>query len=337
MHGFSMNSKAIRKLISISLATTLSISLSVAALAAESELTGLPIDDSIIEQRPIAVMVDNEKIALNHFGTGEADIVYEMVNSTANGRVTRLMCIYKDWANIKQTGSIRSIRTTNSPLAAEYNAIMIHDGGPFYINAYLANPWADHLSGGFARIKNGKRTEFTEYVTASVLNSKIAKSKISRTYNAYQPARRAHFLFNPTEALLQGGTPANVVNLSGSFIHNRSKLYYNPATMTYDYYDYDMIHVDGEDAQVLTFKNVILQCVPLTQLDANGYMNYETVGSGQGFYMTDGAVVPISWRKDNMTAPTRYFNAQGQEILLNKGKTYIGLIPADTWATTAIG
>lgn len=330
-------SKLFGKLLSVSLASVMCISLSMAAFATESELTGLPIDDSIIEQRPIAVMVDNEKVALDHYGTGEADIVYEIVNSTANSRITRLMCIYKDWANIKRTGSIRSIRTTNIPLAAEYNAIMIHDGGPFYINAYFANPWAEHLSGGFARIKNGKRTEFTEYVTADVLNSKINKSGISRVYNAFQPARRAHFLFNPADTLLQGGTPANVVDLSGSFKHNRSKLYYNPATMTYDYYDYDKLHVDGEDAQVLTFKNVILQCAPLTQLDSNGYMNYETVGAGQGFYMTDGAVIPISWRKESLTAPTRYYNAFGQEILLNKGKTYIGLVPADTWATTLIG
>lgn len=320
-----------------SLAAILSISLSVSAFAYDSELTGLPIDDSLYEQRPIAVLVDNEKVALDHYGTGEADIVYEIVNSTANSRITRLMCIYKDWANIKQTGSIRSIRTTNIPLAAEYNAIMIHDGGPFYINAYFANPWAEHLSGGFARIKNGKRTEFTEYVTADVLNSKINKSGISRTYNAYQPARRAHFLFNPAETLLQGGTPANLVDLSGSFKHNKSKLYYNAATLTYDYYDYDRIHVDKEDGQVLTFKNVVLQCAPLTQLDSNGYMNYETVGAGAGFYMTDGAVIPITWKKESMTAPTRYYNMAGQEILFNKGKTYIGLVPADTWATTLIG
>ena len=62
-----------------------------------SELTGLPISASLKDQRPIAVMVDNEKVALKHFGTAEADIVYEMMNSTANDRSTRLMCIYKDY------------------------------------------------------------------------------------------------------------------------------------------------------------------------------------------------------------------------------------------------
>ena len=116
-----------------------------------SELTGLPISASLKDQRPIAVMVDNEKVALKHFGTAEADIVYEMMNSTANDRITRLMCIYKDYNSVPTIGSIRSIRPTNVILAGEYNAICVHDGGPYYINEWLAKPWSDNLSAGFAR------------------------------------------------------------------------------------------------------------------------------------------------------------------------------------------
>ena len=55
-----------------------------------SELTGLAIDEAIANQKPIAAMVDNESKALPHFGLNTADIIYEMVNSTANDRVTRL-------------------------------------------------------------------------------------------------------------------------------------------------------------------------------------------------------------------------------------------------------
>ena len=61
-----------------------------------SELTGEPISESLKDQRPIAVMVDNETAALPHFGTSECDVIYEMMNSTQNGRITRLMCIMKD-------------------------------------------------------------------------------------------------------------------------------------------------------------------------------------------------------------------------------------------------
>ena len=129
-----------------------------------SELTNLPIDESLKNQRPIAAMVDNEKTALPHFGLVDADIVYEIMNSTKNDRITRFMAIVKDWGSIEQLGSIRSTRPTNVILAAEWNAILCHDGGPFYIDDWLAKPYSNNFSGGFARVDNGKAREFTEYI-----------------------------------------------------------------------------------------------------------------------------------------------------------------------------
>ena len=113
-----------------------------------SELTNEWIDESLKEQRPIAVLVDNEKTALDHYGLTQADIVYEIMNSTANDEVTRFMAIVKDWGSITRFGSIRSARTTNFMIAPEYNAVLVHDGGPFYINDYLTNAWVNNLSGG---------------------------------------------------------------------------------------------------------------------------------------------------------------------------------------------
>ena len=60
-----------------------------------SELTNELIDESLKNQRPIAVMVDNESIALPHYGLSQADVVYEMMNSTLNGRITRFMVLVK--------------------------------------------------------------------------------------------------------------------------------------------------------------------------------------------------------------------------------------------------
>ena len=78
-----------------------------------NELTGELIDESLANQRPIAVMVDNESIALPHYGLTQADVVYEMMNSTENGRITRFMALVKDWETLEQFGSIRSARVTN--------------------------------------------------------------------------------------------------------------------------------------------------------------------------------------------------------------------------------
>ncbi len=303
--------------------------------AGTNELTGQEVDDSIVPQRPVAVMVDNEKKALQHYGTAEADIVYEMMNSTANGRVTRLMCLYKDWANLQQTGSIRSARTTNVILLGEYNAVLIHDGGPVYINSYLKQPYSSNLSGGFTRVKNGKPTEFTEYVFGQELVSRFSKAGLSTAYTA--PTERAtHFLFNQADTELLGGVVANNVDLSAVFTHNSSKLLYNAGTRTYDYYDYGDLNTDAEDGQAMTFKNVILQNVTFKQLDKNGYLTYNVIGQGEGYYITDGAAVPITWSKASETGITHYFDASGNEITVNTGKTYIGLIPSDTWGKVVL-
>lgn len=73
-----------------------------------SELTNEWIDESLKNQRPIAAMVDNEKTALPHFGLSDADVVYEMMNSTKNGRITRLMAVVKDWEKIERLSCHRA-------------------------------------------------------------------------------------------------------------------------------------------------------------------------------------------------------------------------------------
>lgn len=102
-----------------------------------SELTNEWISEDLKDQRPIAVMVDNEKTALPHYGLTQADIIYEMMNSTLNDHITRFMVLVKDYDSIKQLGSVRSVRPTNLMIAPEWNAIVCHDGGPFYINTFL--------------------------------------------------------------------------------------------------------------------------------------------------------------------------------------------------------
>ena len=164
----------------------------------ESELTGEWIPAQLKDQRPVAVMVDNESIALPHFGTSAGDVVYELMNSTANGRITRLMVLMKDWGSITQLGSIRSVRSSNIPLAGEWNAVLVHDGGPFYVDEYFAKPYASqHLSGGFSRVNNGKPVEFTEYVMTGEIGSRLAAAGYPATYNEFRNPDVTHFNFVP--------------------------------------------------------------------------------------------------------------------------------------------
>lgn len=298
-----------------------------------SELTGLPIDESLANQKPIAAMVDNEIKALPHFGLNSADIIYEMVNSTANDRITRLMVIYKDWGNIEQLGSIRSVRPTNIWVGSEYNAVICHDGGPVYIDAYLARDYAQHFSGIFSRVNNGKAREFTEYIMKGDLEKAFNNSSYSTEYDQFYEG--PHFKFTTESKPIElEGDAATDINLSAAFKHNQSELKYDEGAGLYSYYVYGKPHDDGKTGETLTFKNVILQEAGLYQLDKNGYcayMMFGETGSGDGYYITNGKAVKITWKKTTENGITRFYLENGEELTLNAGKTYIGIVPDEYW------
>lgn len=310
-----------------------------------SELTNEFISLDLQNQRPIAVMVDNETKAYPHIGLSKADVVYELMNSTANGRITRLMCLVKDWKNIEQFGSVRSTRPTNVLLAGEWNAILVHDGGPYYIDEYLANDWSNNLSGGFARFTNGKNWEYTEYVTSESyynsdqdksypgLISRIDKAGYTETYNDYYQG--PHFQFADAERDYSDRADGFAVKeIDLPYPHNNSKLIYNEATKTYDYYCYGDAHIDPLDNNsVMSFKNLILYSVDYSVYDEHGYLIYNCVGAGQqGYYITNGYAIPIHWAKSGLNDQSLYYDlTMGGQLQLNTGKTYITMVPSDVW------
>ena len=307
-----------------------------------SELTGLPIDESLKNQRPIAVMVDNEVTALDHFGIAEADIVYEMINSTANDRITRLMPVYKDWKNVDQIGNVRSARSTNMMIYPEYDAVLMHAGGPFYINDYLNTGYNPRINGDFTRIPNGKPSEFTLYIKNSVksLEGLFQTYNLPEEYTEHH-TEGDHFLFvEYGKEVDQSGSDwkkAETADLSAAFKHNKSRLIYNEETTTYDYEEYGRLHVDADDEETATFENVFLIRASMSQLDNNGYMVYNVyVGEpAPAWYLTNGMVKEIYWQKTGATDAMKFFekDATGTfvPLAINSGKTYIGIIPADHW------
>lgn len=304
-----------------------------------SELTNEWISEDLKEQRPIAVMVDNEKTALPHYGLTQADVIYEMMNSTMNDQITRFMVLIKDYDSIDQIGSVRSVRPTNLMIAPEWNAIVCHDGGPFYINTYLEKAYVDHFSGTFSRVNNGKPREFTEYILPGDMDKNFRNTKVDREYNEYKPTE-PHFKF------VSEKKPVNMEENAGNFDctlvdlpfgHNGSQLDYDEASGTYLYSEYGSAHKDpGNGNQQLAFKNVILQKMSFNQLDDHGYMVWNCLGSGEGYYITDGKAMPISWVKESEQGRTVYRDTNGDEIQINTGKTYIGFVADTRWSELVV-
>ena len=198
----------------------------------------------------------------------------------------------------------------------------------------MRNPWVDNLSGGFARIENGKPREFTEYVTEGEIAARIEAANYDVEYNEYYPGPHWQFA-NPTTPvdLSEEYNSKECTLIDLPFPHNESELEYDEESGKYLYYEYGMAHIDPEnDNAQLSFTNVILQCADITQYDANGYMQFNVLNaSGNGYYITGGQAIPVTWEKGMDTDPTKFYNSDGEEITLNTGKTYIGFVSSTRW------
>ncbi len=302
-----------------------------------SELTNEWIDEALKDQRPIAAMVDNEKTALPHYGMTKADIVYEITNSTANDGVTRFMVMVKDWGSIEQLGSIRSVRPTNLQLIPEWNAVICHDGGPFYIDDYLARDYVENFSGTFSRVNNGKSREFTEYILPGDLDKNFSNKGYSTTYNEYYPGPHYQFASEnePVELPSELGA-ISATHIQMPFKHNKPFFEYKDGL--YYYSEYGKAHVDpGNNNEQLSFKNLLIQNARYVVFDKNGYMMFHSIDFGrQGYYVTNGKAIPITWSKSEELEPTHYYDMNNNEITINTGMTYVALVPDDIWSGLTI-
>lgn len=302
-----------------------------------SELTNEWIDESLKNQRPVAIMIDNDERALDHYGISHADVLYEMTNSTKNKGITRLMAIIKDYEDIELIGSMRSARPSYIQLMTEWNAVYCYFGGPFYIDDYIAKDHVDSLNGNAGntwnkRADNGKATEFTAYAYGAGLKSTI-EDKWGLDYNDYYEGPHYQFASesNPVDLSTVTGSMSGIeVNLP--FPLNKPYFEYNEADGLYYRWEYGEPHIDAETGKQLAFENILLQNVKYVVFDENGYMMFHSIDyDREGYYLTNGKVIPVTWTKEDECSPTRYFNDDGEEITLNTGKTYVALIPDDIW------
>ncbi|MDD5486435.1 MAG: DUF3048 C-terminal domain-containing protein, partial [Dehalococcoidales bacterium] len=92
-------------------------------------------------------------------------------------------------------------------------------------------------------------------------------------------------------------------------------------------------HKDRVTGEQLTAKNVIIQSVDRTFQPTGSYgsQNYvfHNIGNGAGWVMQDGKVIKATWKKDSLSARTKYFDETGAEIELNPGNTWYEIVPPE--------
>ena len=90
-------------------------------------------------------------------------------------------------------------------------------------------------------------------------------------------------------------------------------------------------HTDYITNEQYHFKNIITYQVKNITLNDGSHKNRQTIdniGSGKGYYITNGYAIPITWEKKSRAEQTKYRLENGEELVVNDGNTFIQIQPS---------
>lgn len=301
-----------------------------------SYLTGELVPAEQANKRPVGIMIPEDKVAQPQYGISLADVVYEF---EAEGSISRQLMFYSDYSGLEKWGNIRSAREYFICTAIAWDAIYIHFGGALgAYEQYFNNPDVsiddiDFYEGPFGSYfyrSNDKKAPHNAYTSTELIDSCIEKfgyrTTVADDFNGY-------FKFNKdaeNEIVLENGMDANAV--SGYFRYSKPYYVYNEELGVYERYIHDTKQVDAYNNESMKFKNVILQYTEVkSYMDEQNHdrTDIDIVGTGNGLYATNGKAIDITWKCDAEGAVTHFYDMDGNEILLNQGKTMVAVIDLD--------
>lgn len=297
-----------------------------------SVLSGLPCTEAQSTVRPVGIMINNIAAALPQIGISKADIIYEC---EVEGGLTRLFALFSDWADIDSAiGSVRSAREYFIDFAANHDAIFVHAGGSEEAYSQLQSRKTDHIdgvngnaTGYFYRDPDRLATMSYEH-TLVITGKSIAKAAAFKGYRttldtAYQsPFRFAGVgeVITPDE-----GAATHVTTPYNSYQY--ADFTYDTASAKYLRSQRGEKQLDGDTGAQLSFDNVIVLFCPYAYTgDDKGHITVDTVGSGSGYYITRGHYETVQWSKTGADAPMTLTGADGQQLIINSGKTFISVM-----------
>ncbi len=311
-----------------------------------SFLTGKLVPESIGRTRPVSIMLSNSIDALPQSGIANAAVVYE---APMEGDITRMMGIFEDYQDVERIGSVRSSRTYFVYLAREFDSIYLHYGEAVYAVDLLNLPDTLRLSGmedvgldydGEGDVTYYRSSDFASphnvFTNYNMIQDGITYKEYSRSYSDdYLESGHFRFAGDDEEITLDDGRDAYELTL-GSYTYSRPYFLYDPDTGRYTRYQFDSEQIDGLNGEALCYDNILVQFCSWEPADENGYLDIDVVSGGDGLYITRGRAIDISWSKDDADyadptyegnfGVTHYYDADGQEITLNQGKTWVCIV-----------
>lgn len=288
-------------------------------------LTGLENGD-YTNRRPVAVALRTIYGAAPQWGVEAAEVLVEGVSV---GTTPSLMALYPSADSVPKAGPVGEANDLMLQFALPLNAVPVHIGKNVYadnlLNA-LSYQDVDGLHTGktaFAfdseRQLAGYREENCWYTTGELVRAGLDSYGTSAD-GANTPLFRFGQRKPVAEADRNGTTLTITFSTDGS-----QQLIFDPATGLYTKTNTDGTpFADADSGAAAAFTNVFVLYASSGVKDDGHTRQYDLTG-GAGLYLTGGAWEPITWAKQDATAPLELTAADGSPLVVSPGKSYIAV------------
>ena len=292
----------------------------------EEPIKKLKIVDEDSKTRPIAVMINNNHVAWPHAGLNDAYLAYEIL---AEGGITRIMALFKD-KDTEKIGSVRSARPYYLDYALENDAIYVHYGWSDKAKSDISSLGVDNINGLTASSVFWRDSSLNKATEHTVFTSMEKINEYSKE-NGYDRDTDKDLLLNYSVDEIdlskrEDAIKADTVFMKYSY-YTTTSYEYDSEKKVYKRYMSDTPHVDAVTGDQYTFKNIIITPIETHTYDSYGRLELDNIGSGEGYFITLGYAIPITWSKDSRSSQTVYKNMDGEEIKVNDGSTFIQITP----------
>ena len=277
--------------------------------------------------RPYAVMINCHSAALPQSGLQDAYIVYELMVESG---ITRMMALFKD-VPLNKVGSVRSARVQYLAYVYENDAIYAHAGGQKAALNRIANEKISDVDvdGQYGQrdmeLAKKRAWEHTLFTNTTLLAKGVSNKGIKTTTNV-----KNLLTYSEEELDLSKYKTTKANKISIKYSNYRTSIYdYDANKKVFLRSMNNVKNVDLVTGKQYEVKNILVYAVKHTTYDGK-YQRLENIGTGEGYYITDGVALPIIWEKKDEKSQTVYkIKETGEDLVVNDGNTYIQIYPSN--------
>ena len=279
------------------------------------------------EDRPIAVMIDNHIGAWPQEGLNKTYLVYEII---AEGGETRLMALFKG-QDLEMIGPVRSSRHYFLDYALENDAIYVHYGWSPQAQKDISRLSVNNINGIFYDKPNFWRIT-TKVAPHNAVTSTKQILEMSKKLKYRTTSNQESVLNYVTDEVeLEDGIDATSINIPHSYIQT-VQYKYDEETKRYTRYARKKVQTDYSTGENITTKNIIIEFIDNSRLQDGtnkDRQDLSTVGTFDGYYITNGKAIKIKCTKKSRKEKTIYEDLEGNIINVNDGNTWINICSKD--------